>query len=391
MLKDNFCIVGIGQGGGKMAKEFCDNKYRSFFINTSYDDLSQLKVTDDYSYHIPSAKGCAKSRDIAINYAKNYYEQMCGKLLDTHPTANIFVIHYTLGGGTGGGTSKVSYFSVNANCLIDGVWNGEGIDASAVTSLTDKFYNIPSLIKIEGVDKWDISSVNKMQGVFRMCQNLQSIDDVSGWNTGNVTDISNMFNNCNLLENLNLSGWDVSSVTNMSNMFYYCKSLQSVGDLSGWDVSSVTNMSYMFSLNSITQIDLSGWNTGNVTDMSYMFSTCSSLTQIDISGWNASNVTNLYNFSQGCNINTYVGGRTIDEVIENNISIFNGLNTGIANSGTYNVIQATADRASLRALINGLADRTGQTSRSLNLGSILTAKLTQEDIAIATAKNWTIA
>lgn len=107
MLKDNFCIVGIGQGGGKMAKEFCDNKYRSFFINTSYDDLSQLKVTDDYSYHIPSAKGCAKSRDIAINYAKNYYEQMCGKLLDTHPTANIFVIHYTLGGGTGGGLSNV--------------------------------------------------------------------------------------------------------------------------------------------------------------------------------------------------------------------------------------------------------------------------------------------
>lgn len=107
MLKDDFCMIGIGQGGCKMAKEFYDNKYRSFFINTSYDDLSQLKVDDSYTYHIPSAKGCAKQRDVAINYAKNYYEEMTGKLMDTHPTSKIFVVHYTLGGGTGGGLSNV--------------------------------------------------------------------------------------------------------------------------------------------------------------------------------------------------------------------------------------------------------------------------------------------
>lgn len=107
MLKDDFCIVGIGQGGCKMAKEFYDNQYRTFFINTSYDDLSQLRVGDDYSYHVPSAKGCAKKREVALEYARNYYNQMCCKLLDTHPTAKIFTIHYTLGGGTGGGLSNL--------------------------------------------------------------------------------------------------------------------------------------------------------------------------------------------------------------------------------------------------------------------------------------------
>lgn len=117
MLKDDFCMIGVGQGGCKMAKEFYDNKYRSFFINTSYDDLSQLKVDDSYTYHIPSAKGCAKQRDVAINYAKNYYEEMTGKLMDVHPTAKMFVVHYTLGGGTGGGLSNV-FIATLRNKLI---------------------------------------------------------------------------------------------------------------------------------------------------------------------------------------------------------------------------------------------------------------------------------
>ena len=47
------------------------------------------------------------------------------------------------------------------------------------------------------------------------------------------------------------------------------------------------------------------------------------------------------------------------------------------------------DRASLRALINGLAEV--ETTQTITLGAALRAKLTEEDIAIATAKNWTIA
>lgn len=106
MLKDEFVILGVGQGGGKMAKPFYNSGYRSFFINTSYDDLSSLEVKNEYVYHIPAAKGCAKNREVAMEYAKNYYENMVGKLLDTHPTGNIFIANYTLGGGTGGGLTN---------------------------------------------------------------------------------------------------------------------------------------------------------------------------------------------------------------------------------------------------------------------------------------------
>jgi surface protein len=119
--------------------------------------------------------------------------------------------------------------------------------------------------------------------------------------------------------------------------------------------------------------------------MGAMFSGCRSLQSIDVSNFDTSNVTNInYMFIDCKNLTTLIGGRTIDEVIANNISALNGLKI------TANLTLSIIDRASLRALINGLADLTGSTSQTLSLGSTLTAKLTEEDIAIATAKNWTI-
>ena len=178
--------------------------------------------------------------------------------------------------------------------------------------------------------------------------------------TSTLKTMYNLFSGVTLLTQLDLSGWDVSNVTNMNFMFEDCSSLQSVGDISNWDVSNVTNMSYMF----------------------YK---CASLSQLDLTGWYTTKVSNIASFSYYSGIINYVGGRTIDEVISNNITILNGLNV----SGS-NIMSNYADRASLRALINGLADRTGQTSLNLSLISTLKAKLTEEDIAVATAKNWTI-
>lgn len=108
MLKDDFCAVGIGQGGSKLAYGFYKNKYRGFFINTSYDDLSQLKIDNhDFIYQPPASKGCAKQRKVAQQYAKDYYEVMIKKLLDAHTTCKVYIVHYTLGGGTGGGLSNI--------------------------------------------------------------------------------------------------------------------------------------------------------------------------------------------------------------------------------------------------------------------------------------------
>jgi surface protein len=195
-----------------------------------------------------------------------------------------------------------------------------------------------------------------------------------------------MFSSCSSLQTLDVSGWDTGNVTNMSNMFSSCSSLQTL-DVSGWDTGNVTNMHAMFhSCSSLQSLDVSGWDTGNVTNMYAIFGGCSSLQSLDVSGWNVSSVTNTSRMFENCKqLQTLIGNRTIEDVIANNISALNGLKVALE------LYLTILDRASLRAVINGLADLTGQTTQTLRLGGALIAKITEEDIAIATAKNWTIA
>ena len=349
----------------------------------------------------------------------------------------------TGGGSTdGGGKAKVAEIDINDRCIDDGKWNANAIDVSLLTSLNYFFQQCSSLVEVD-LSSWDVSNISSMGFIFDYCNSLQSISGLSNWNTSNVTYMGNMFRYCNSLQNLNLSDWNTGNVTNMQSMFDECKELQSVGDLSNWDVSKVTNMNRIFyKCQSLQNLNLSDWNTGNITSLYNMFYECNLLQSIgDLSNWDVSKVTNIGNMFEDCkslqnlnlsgwntgnvktmdyvfynaninnlditgwtdvsnitsivgfcstssNIPTFVGGRTIDDVINNNITILNGLKIATTNFllGHY------ADRASLRALINGLADLTGQTTVTLNLTSVLVKeKLTEEDIAIATAKNWTIA
>ena len=248
------------------------------------------------------------------------------------------------------------------------------------------FENCYSLTQLD-ISGWDTSNVTNMYYLFNDCSSLTQLD-LSNWNVGNVTSMSSMFSSCKSLQSVgDLSGWDTSNVTDMKYMFYDCSSLTQL-DVSNWNVGNVTRMINMFnSCESLTQLDVYGWDTSNVTNMGYIFFNCSSLTQIDLSNWNVGNVTNFDRFAIKSGIINFVGGRTIDEVIEDNISILNGVKVSIS-SETFDT---NTDRASLRALINGLADLTGQSSKILRLKYSLEQKLTNEDIAVATAKNWTIA
>lgn len=114
---------------------------------------------------------------------------------------------------------------------------------------------------------------------------------------------------------------------------------------------------------------------------------------IDVSSWDFTNMpyerlSNGYELRQwfvNSNIYNVVGNRSVEDVIRDNICIYKGVRSNMF------LTNNTLDRASLRALINGIADLTGQTTQTLDIGATLIAKLTEEDIAIATAKNWTIA
>lgn len=219
---------------------------------------------------------------------------------------------------------------VTNDMLIEGYWAGELVDTKCLIVVQ---YMFPRNLREVDVSKWDTSKITNMSSMFNSTQ-IQTLD-VSNWDTSKVTALNHIFNACQNLQYIDVSNWDTSSVALVQNAFYNCSKLQ--------------------------MLDLVKWDMSNVTSCTLMLSNCSVMTSI-------------------------IGYRTYDEVSSNNIGCLNGLKVSLAIAGTNNL-----DHASLRAVINGLADLTGQTAQTLTLGATLIAKLTEEDIAIATNKNWTIA
>ena len=154
---------------------------------------------------------------------------------------------------------------------------------------------------------------------------------------------------------------------------------------SNWDTSNLKTLSYFVrNCPSLVEVDVSNFNTSNVINISEAFRSSPKIAVLDLTKWDMSKVTNANYTFYGCSgLSTLIGDTTLEEVLENNIGCLNGL------SVTTQLNQCPLlQRNSLRALINGLAEV--ETTQTLTLGATLMAKLTEEDIAIATNKNWTI-
>ena len=101
-----------------------------------------------------------------------------------------------------------------------------------------------SRTEIKGMENWDVSNWNNMNGLFDSDKPIKS--DLSYWDVSNVED----FRLGMQLENINpnINNWDVSKATNMSGFFSASpgdKYIEGM-DLSGWDVSKVTNCDGFF-------------------------------------------------------------------------------------------------------------------------------------------------
>lgn len=171
----------------------------------------------------------------------------------------------------------------------------------------------------------------------------------------------------------------IASIKNINNITL---------DLSDWDTSGCDKMTLLFTNSTgLVGVNLKGWDTSNVTSTGRSFNN-TNIKSIDLTNFDFSKVTIQTgansSFLFGAPFETCVGGLTVEQVINNDITILKGLRVSIDS------IPSRLDRASLRALINGLADLTGQTAQTLTLNAGSIDKLTEEDIAIAVNKNWTI-
>ena len=180
--------------------------------------------------------------------------------------------------------------------------------------------------------------------------------------------------------------FDTSALTDMSSMFMDCSRFTTL-DLSNFDTSSVTNMSRMFGFcTNLATLDLSSFNTSAVTDMNGMFFYCSRFTTLDLSNFDTSSVTNMSSMFNSCsNLTSIIGTHTIEEVQAGTIKALKGTKVSLDLSAS-----PLLERASILALFYGLADLTGKTKQTIRLHATAKARLTAEDIKIATDKNWDV-
>lgn len=231
-------------------------------------------------------------------------------------------------------SNKSIQYSKGSNVYIDAKPNKIDVNEYGINFGYSSFSEIP--------DIFDFSNVKNMYSMFKGCNNLTTIPLLD---TSNITVMTDMFYGCTKLQSLPLL--DTSNVTIMLNMFNGCSNLTTIPQL----------------------------NTLNVKNMGSMFADCSKLTTIPL--LDTTNVTYMEYVVYRCNKLTNLGG-------------FKNLKISVTNNFLNEAPNLTTD--SLMNVINYLYDLTanGINGKTLKFGQTNLDKLTAEQIAVATAKGWTL-
>ena len=426
--------VSIGSSGVSMSEMFYNC---SRLTSLDLSGLDKSKVTNMNSMFY----GCNKLTSIDLSG------------IDTSNVTDMASMFYNCSGLTslnlsGFDTSNVTnMYQMFSSCSGLTSLDVSRFNTSNVTNMQSMFYNCGQLTSLD-VSGFDTSNVTNMQSMFSSCSNLTSLN-VSRFNTSKVTNMQSMFSSCSGLTSLDLSELDTGKVTNMSYMFSGCKGVTDL-DLSSFDTTNVTNMTSMFESAEITNLTINNWNVSKVTTMVSMFDGLKSST-VSITNWtetttlnnmqkmfsfstigtlvgfenlNTSKVTNMkqlfwasnftsLDFIEGWDTSsltsTYEIFRNCDTITSLDLSNWDwSLCTSASNNNAQFMycselvhlklpknVQCSIDLSytkldvdSLLDVINNLATVT--TTQTLTLGSTLLAKLSEEQIAIAVNKGWTV-
>lgn len=225
---------------------------------------------------------------------------------------------------------------------------------------------------------WDTSgwATTSLDGTFADCFSLVRLK--TGWDTSNwrVTSLNGLFASCYSLQDADFGKWDTSgwAVNVLTSTFSGCYSLRAL-DLTGWDVSAWpmkgSMASFIQNCWSLESIDFTGWDTSGwaPTSSRYVFEGCSMLKSLPLVDFNEPAACSYFGVPNGYLIEDY-GGRARIDITHN----------------YRNCVLLTH-----QSLVNILtALPTVTTNVSVQLGPTNLLKLSDEEIAVATAKGWSV-
>lgn len=234
--------------------------------------------------------------------------------------------------GTAQGEQNIIVEIQESKLLRDSITEIKEINLSSITRATSLFESLGDLIKIGKII--NTSQITTMANMFRYCAKLVEIPD---FDTGGVQYMNAMFWACDKL--VTAPNLNTVNVINMINMFYSCNKLENVGELDARNVTNVKSMFYQcYGLKNFNGLKRLGEKytekSTNYTDYNLDLSNCTKLTHESL----VNIIKNLYDLN---------------------------LTYNVANGGTLY-------------------------TQKITLGSTNKAKLTAEEIAIATNKGWSV-
>lgn len=209
--------------------------------------------------------------------------------------------------------------------------------------------------------------------------------------TSELTSLLTTFSRANITL-LDTTNWNLSKLIEATYCFRLCTNLKKIIGVENWDMSSADVVNGMFYGSGLEELDVSKWDI-HASRYDEMFVNMKSIKKLDLTSWDFSRCTGINHFMKGCSLlETIVGDYSLNDVISNEISVLKGCKVW----ATYMFENTPLNTASLRAIVNGIADVTDKPAASrptLNLGSASIAKLEIENpdsITIATEKGWNL-
>lgn len=308
----------------------------------------------------------------------------------------------------------------------------EDFDFSKATKLDSTFRGCKAL---KSIPKFNTSTITNFYYTFANCDNLEEVAEID---TSNTTRTEYMFMSCPKLKNfpnLNLSkvidatrmlsntgvevlpedlgGMDISKIPTIDEIFATCKKLTTVENL---DLSGATTTANGIFMECTALTKVSGVDLSNAINIYSMFNGCTALTEVSgivapkATNWSgvfrnaynletigeidmsSANQTGQY-FLGGCrklkNLGGFINyGKGFTQKSNNysNYTLYLNESSNYTHESLMNVINNLYDLNLTYDVVNGGTLYT----QTLKLGSTNKAKLTAEEIAIATAKGWTV-
>ena len=376
--------------------------YNAKNLNQAYLNNAVLNYAKYLFYNCTSLQLATIKDCSALNSDFSYMFYGCTKLtnivLDNFDFSNSTDLSYMFNGCSSLKNIKgIEDLNTSNVTNIQNMFNGASYDGeldlhkwdvSKVTNFNNFGYGAKiSSFNFSGWNLESLSNVTTSAALLKYGSDQTKYIDCSNWNLPLVTQVPNIVES--LPEGtINCSNWNLPSIKMLYNTnstsatFVFGTRTSNTAsakklDCSGWQLPNLTQFNPITRASNLQELDMSNWYVPNLTSVSFLHTDNTGVTILNIDGWDFSNFTNISLFSSST------------PTLKNEFNVtgsFSGINVS---SLFLSIPKLTLD--SVIRFFNGLSEINDGTTHTVNVYKDTKNQLTEDQIAIATSKGWTIA